>query len=344
MATQHLAIRTRVLPKKVCVDLKFKPIVDKIIRSGQGAAVTEHAIEHVLEAMQDGQGLIAAAEKIRSHFKGNDVFTCAIINAKSGFCSQDCAFCAQSAHHQTDIQTYDLLDAQTLIAYGLEMAAAGVTNYSIVTSGTGLSGDEIGTICDAARVLKEKTRLNLCASAGMLDLETAMLLKSAGISRYHHNLETAASHFENICTTHTYQENVAAIQTAKTAGMTVCSGGIFGLGESWAQRIEMGLALQELDVDCVPINFLDPVKGTGLADRQVLEPEQALKCIALYRLIHPHRDITICGGRAKALSNQQNLLFKAGANGVMVGNYLTTKGRDMASDFEMISSAGMRAV
>ena len=285
--------------------------------------------------------LIACAGKIRQHFMPQAAFKCAIINAKSGMCPEDCAFCAQSAHHSTGAQVYDLLSEEALESRGLEMAAAGATNYSVVTSGTSLTDDEVEAVCRVAKRLKSKTHLTLCASVGLLNLEAARKLKAAGITRYHHNLETARSHFEAICSTHDYEDDIETVRAAKTAGMVVCSGGIFGMGESWDQRVELAFTLKELDVDSVPINFLNPIPGTRLGDQPLLPPMEALKVIALYRFIFPKKDITICGGRETTLKDFQSWVFAAGANGLMVGNYLTTQGRNLEADLEMIAEMGM---
>jgi biotin synthase len=318
----------------------FVDLADKIIRE-DGEIVREQALELAHADPDWTMDLIALAAKIRQRFKQKAVFTCAIINAKSGMCSEDCAFCAQSVHHRTEAQTYALLDADQLEQAGLDMAAAGATNYSMVTSGTHLTDAEIDTVCRVARKLKRKTDLTLCASVGLLTARSAREFRAAGITRYHHNLETARSYFEQICTTHDFDDDIETVRLAQQAGLVVCSGGIFGMGESWAQRVELAFTLKELDVDSVPINFLNPIAGTRLEDRSLLPPMEALKCIALYRFIHPRRDITVCGGREAALNDFQSWIFAAGANGVMVGNYLTTKGRSIDADLEMIAGMGL---
>lgn len=311
------------------------------IINDQAEITQDQALKMAAADADETMDLIACAGKIRQHFMNRSVFKCAIINAKSGRCPEDCAFCAQSVHHRTDAETYDLLSEEALEETGIEMAAAGATNYSIVTSGTALTDKQIDKICRVARRLKEKTDLTLCASVGLLTKEGAAKLKAAGISRYHHNLETARSYFNAICSTHDYDDDIETVQRAKRAGMIVCSGGIFGMGESWAQRVELAFTLKELDVDSVPINFLNPIKGTRLEDRPLLPPMEALKVIALYRFIFPKKDITICGGRETTLKDFQSWVFAAGANGLMVGNYLTTQGRNLEDDLEMIAELGM---
>jgi biotin synthase len=296
-----------------------------------------------LAAADAGQSLdlIACAGKIRQHFKPSPVFKCAIINAKSGMCPEDCAFCAQSAHHRTDTAVYDLLSAEQLEAEGLAAAASGATHFSVVTSGSALTDKDLDTVCRVAKRLKSDTDLTLCVSPGMLDLAAAGKLKAAGITRYHHNLETARSYFDAICTTHSYDDDIRSLEAAKTAGLVVCSGGIFGMGESWEQRVELAFTLKALDVDSVPINFLNSIQGTRLEGRSPLAPMEALKVVALYRFIHPRKDITICGGREVTLGDFQSWIFAAGANGLMVGNYLTTQGRNMKADMAMIRELGL---
>lgn len=315
----------------------FIKMAEKIIHD-HGELTYEQAMALATAGPDQTMDLIALAGKIRQHCMTTRFFKCAIINAKSGMCPEDCAFCAQSAHHRTDVDTYELLSADRLEQTGLEMAAAGATNYSIVTSGTALTDADIDTVCQVARRLKAKTGLTLCASVGLLKPEAASQLKAAGIERYHHNLETARSHFEHICSTHDYNDDIDTVKVAKSAGMVVCSGGIFGMGESWAQRVELAFTLKALDVDSVPINFLNPIKGTRLENKPLLPPMEALKIIALYRFVHPRKDITICGGREATLKDYQSWVFAAGANGLMVGNYLTTKGRNMNMDLEMIDA------
>ena len=320
---------------------KINELAEEIIQSGKSGVHPDEARALIPQGPEQVLDLIHAADRIRRRFKQQQAFTCAIVNAKSGFCAEDCAFCAQSAHHRTEIATYDLHDEATLIETGRKMAAAGATNYSVVTSGTALNDAEIDTVCAVARTLKAETGLTLCASLGMLSESAARRLKQAGITRYHHNLETARSFFDQICTTHDYDDDIRTVRTARRAGLKVCSGGIFGLGESWEQRLELAFTLKELNVDSIPVNFLNPIPGTRLAGRPLLTPLDALGCIALVRFIHPGADIPICGGREVTLKDFQSWVFLAGANGLMVGNYLTTQGRRMDMDMNMITEMGM---
>ncbi|MDA3895248.1 MAG: biotin synthase BioB [Desulfobacteraceae bacterium] len=282
--------------------------------------------------------LLACANRITSAFLPKEIFTCTIINAKSGHCSQDCAFCAQSARHQTDIKTYPLLSKDEMVTNALEMEKTGATYFSMVTSGERLTDAEIETICSATTEIKAKTGLSVCGSLGILTDNQAQVLKQSGMTNYHHNLETAESFFDQICTTHTYAEDIETLKAATASGLLACSGCILGLGESWAQRVEVAFTLKELNVNRIPINFLNPIAGTRLEHQSPLAPMDALKSIALFRFINPQTDITICGGREHTLKDFQSWIFMAGANGVMIGNYLTTRGRDMQMDLEMIDT------
>lgn len=279
--------------------------------------------------------LLFAAHEIARHF-ARAPFSCSIINAKSGTCSQDCRFCAQSARYSTSAPTHPLLPLQELIDRGLAMHAAGASCYSIVTSGLRLTDAEIDRVCRCAEYLVRHTRLTVSASLGLLSPEQAGRLARSGLSRYHHNLETARSHFTEICTTHAYEEDVDTLRTAREHGLEICSGGILGLGENFDQRIELAATLAELSVDVVPVNFLNPIPGTPLEKSPLLTPHDALKSVALFRFMLPRADITIAGGREAVLGDYLSWVPLAGANGVMIGNYLTTAGRDLGRDIRML--------
>jgi biotin synthase len=316
-------------------------IAERILKEPGYAVSFEESCQLAAISEAHPLDLIACADKIRTHFKKNRVFTCAIINAKSGSCSEDCAFCAQSAHHSTKVQTYPLMSEEELVDNAVRMHQAGATYYSMVTSGFALNAKEMRRVGRVAASIKSKTNLTVCGSLGVLTESKAKQLKDAGVTRYHHNLETARSHFHRICTTHDYEEDLATVRLAKAAGLETCSGCIMGLGETWEQRVELAFTLKELDVDSIPINFLNPIPGTKLEDRPLLPPIEALRCIALFRFIHPQKDITICGGRGVTLKDYQSWVFAAGANGLMIGNYLTTQGRNIDMDMEMIEAMGL---
>lgn len=281
--------------------------------------------------------LIAHANRLREKFKGPVIGTCSIINAKSGRCSEDCKFCAQAARHKTDIESYPLVDRETIIEKAQRAKEFGAKRFSIVTSGRGVKNrSELDSLCGAIKDITDEVKIKTCASLGVLDEKTAGLLKDAGLERYHHNLETAQSFFPEICTTHSYHERLETLRIAEEAGLGVCCGGVFGIGESPDQRLEFAFALRELDVDSVPMNFLNPIPGTPLENEPPISPMEIIKLIALYRFVLPQKDIRICGGRQKNLRNTQALMYLAGANAVMIGDYLTVPGSDPAEDIRLI--------
>jgi len=301
-----------------------------------GGSLTEE--QGILLAGLDSEhttGLLFAANAI-TRAMGHSPFACSITSAKSGTCSQDCTFCAQSGRYDTGSPAHPLLPLEELIARGLAMHQAGAKCYSLVTSGLRLSSAEIDRICLCAMKLKSLTNLELSASLGLLSEDYASRLKQAGLTRYHHNLETARSHFPSICTTHSYDEDIATVRLAREHGLSICCGGILGLGETWAQRVELAATLAELEVDTVPLNFLSPIPGTPLQDSPLLSPHDALKSVALFRFMLPRASITIAGGRERILGDYQSWLPLAGANGMMIGNYLTTRGRNLDADLRML--------
>ncbi len=279
--------------------------------------------------------------KLKEQCKKDDVKLCSIINAKSGKCPENCAFCAQSSHHKTDIKIFDLLSPQDILQRAKIAERAGAERFSIVTSGTSIKKrDNKDSIIETVKLIKSSTTLKICASLGICDRDFLNELKDAGLTGYHHNLETSASFFNNICTTHNYKEDIETVKSAKEIGFYTCSGGIFGLGESWDDRVEMANTLKELDVDSIAINFLNPIKGTKLENAHFLDPFECLKIVSLFRFINIDKDIRICGGRELNLRDFQGLLFAAGANGLMIGDYLTTKGRKSEDDIQMLSDLG----
>ena len=284
--------------------------------------------------------LLAAAAAVR-HLRGpRGTGTCAIINAKSGKCPENCAFCAQSSHYVTGAPVYPLQDTEHLVRQACEMAAHGIARCGLVTSGTALSDRELDALCESALKMRAEAPIRLCASLGLLTKEKARRLVEAGISRYHHNLETARSFFPSVCTTHAYDEDLATLAIARSAGLEVCSCGIFGLGESWVQRVELLQTLREVGVDSLPVNFLCPVPGTPLGSRSPLAPWEALRVVALARLMHPEQEIIICGGRLSTLKDEQALVLTAGASALMSGNYLTTRGFGYADDDALLAAVG----
>lgn len=284
--------------------------------------------------------LFASANKVRVNHRGNKVDLCSIVNAKSGACSEDCFFCAQSAYSRTDVEAYPLFTGEKILKAAVSAKENGVRRFCIVTSGKRPSERELNEICGFISEIRDLGLLP-CATLGMLDIDRLKKLQDAGLHRYHHNLETSEAFFSEICTTHTYREKIKTIEAAKSLGLSVCSGGIFGLGESWEDRIDMAFALQEIGVDSVPINFLTPISGTPLGNKELLNPIEALKIIAIYRLILPDYEIRICGGRPVTLREMNSYIFFAGADGLLLGNYLTTSGRHPENDLQMIKDLGL---
>lgn len=289
--------------------------------------------------------LFIGTDRIRDHFKGQDVKICSIVNAKSGKCVEDCSFCAQSSSFQTDSPEYELMDVEQIVTAAKEAESFGANEFSVVVSGTALDDrKELDRVIEAIKRIKAETQLETCCSLGLMPMEHLRELKEAGLDRCHHNLETAKSHFDKIVSTHTYEDEVSAVQNAKDAGLQVCVGGIFGMGESFTQRAELAFSIRDLETESFPINFLKPIEGTGLDHLQPLGHYEALRTIALLRLILPKIDLFVCGGREEVFTDQQERLFSAGANGILGGNYLTTKGEDPKRDIEMIEKIGLQPV
>jgi biotin synthase len=282
--------------------------------------------------------LFDLARTLKTQHFDHTVQFCAIINAKSGRCSEDCAFCAQSARYETGSPEYPLLDRGTILAAARVMRDAGARRFSLVTSGKQPSAMELQAIAGLLVPLRD---LGLAPdiSVGILGRANLDMLREAGLAGLHHNLETSRTFFPSICTTHDYEEDVQAVRDAVAAGLMVCSGGVLGLGESWEDRIELALTLRGLGVHSVPLNFLHPIQGTPLGERPVLDPDEALRIIALFRVLLPDRHIRICGGRETVFGPaRKREVYAAGASGIMIGDYLTVKGASMVSDREELSS------
>lgn len=287
--------------------------------------------------------LLGVANKVRATFTGDAVDTCEIINARSGGCTEDCKFCAQSGHHQTDIKRYPLLPEDEIVRVAKQAEADGAYRFCVVTAGRGMVDDpDFPRIVNAIKRIGQETSLNRCCSLGTLGEREVAALKEAGVTRYHHNLETARSFFSVICSTHTYDERIATIKRVKAAGLQVCSGGIIGMGESWEQRLEMAFTLKELDVDSVPINVLNPIPGTALDGQKRLPPLEILQTIAIFRLILPTKILRYAGGKESNLGELVPLGYLSGINGVLIGNYLTTAGQGADKDMATLTGLGLR--
>jgi len=296
---------------------------------------TRKDIEALLQ--QPFEDLLYQAGKIQKQHFHQPLDLCTIMNARSGLCSEDCQFCAQSCHHRTHISTYPLASKDEIIKAAQRAKDIGSGRFGIVTSGNNLTPDEKKRIIEAISAVKEAVNIEVCASLGQLDKETLVQFKQAGLSRYHHNIETSPQFYPNIVSTHSFTERVTTIRHAKQAGLFVCSGGILGLGERWDDRIEMILALQELDVDSIPLNVLVPILGTPLENAPPISPMDVIKTIALFRIVFPKKIIKLAAGRETVLKDFQALALLAGANGMLIGGYLTINGRDIKEDWKLIA-------
>lgn len=297
----------------------------------------EEALE--LSKFNNQQKLYAAAEEITRHFFDQQIELCTITNARSGKCSQDCKWCAQSAHNQSSIDVYEMVPKEKAIREACEAGSKGVHRHSLVTSGRTVSDKTLDQLIELYNDIKQKTNIQLCASMGLLTPKQMKRLKKAGVSRYHCNIETAPSYFPKLVSTHTLEEKIKTIRAAQQAGLAVCSGGIIGMGETMTQRIEMAFTLRELGIKSIPINILTPIKGTPLEHNAPLEKEEILTTIALFRFINPDAIIRLGGGRILIKAYQEEVL-RAGANAILTGDYLTTSGSKIDDDLQMLQNAG----
>ncbi|MDR3563133.1 MAG: biotin synthase BioB [Negativicutes bacterium] len=287
--------------------------------------------------------LAAYANKVRHHFAGEGVDMCGLVNARSGRCSEDCKFCAQSVYHTTASPVYPLLDSGQMVAAARKAQAEGAKRISVVTSGKGMEHDpDFTAILTAIETIIAETGLKVCANLGTITPVQAEALAAAGVKRYAHNLETSQRYYPSVCTTHSYAERLGTVAAAKAAGMELCTGGIIGLGETWQDRLDMAFALRDIDPISIPINILNPIKGTVFEGHSPLPPLEIIQTFAIFRLILPDKIIRPAGGREINLRDMQGGLMLAGANGLIIGNYLTFGGRDAAADFRMVQDAGLR--
>lgn len=288
----------------------------------------------------DLDALCEAADEIRKKFCGDKIDTCSIINARSGLCGEDCKWCSQSKHFATGVVQYEIVDTQRMLDLAKAYDQYGVKRFSLVTSGRRVSLKDADKFCDDYRQLQETTGLRLCASMGLVDKETLQKLKDAGVERYHCNMETSAAYFKTLCTTHTPDDKRRTIEAAKEVGMTVCSGGIIGMGETMRQRLEMAFELREMGVDSVPINVLNPIPGTPLEHTPLISDEEIVRTVAVYRFILPDKVLRFAGGRARLPRTTVEHILRGGMNGAMIGDLLTTTGNDEADDFRLFRECG----
>ncbi|MBQ5758637.1 MAG: biotin synthase BioB [Schwartzia sp.] len=312
-------------------------LADKIINEGYRIKRGDDLsifLEADLAELEEGAG------RIQKHFSGNHFDMCTIINGKSGKCPENCKYCAQSAHHNTNCETYPFLPKEEIIAAAKHNQDVGVNRFAIVTAGRALTGPDFEKALDVYREMNKTLSIKLCASMGLLSQEQFYQLKEAGVSNYHNNIETSRANFPNICTTHTFDDKVRTIGYARKAGLTVCSGGIIGLGESWEDRLDMAISLSEMDIASIPLNFLQPIPGSPMADMPAVTADDAMRTIALFRYINPEAHIRLAAGR-KILPGFGKTAFVSGASATITGDMLTTSGTTIAGDFEILKELGL---
>ena len=309
--------------------LKKKVLNNELINKEEAIRLYEEPLEE----------LCTAANEIRENFCKNIFDICTIINAKSGRCSENCKYCAQSSFYNTEIEEYPLLGSSDIVSQAKYNDDRGVLRYSIVTSGKALSDRDVDQVCESVRQIKKETGIELCASLGLLNESQFRKLKEAGISRIHNNLETSSRNFPNVCTTHTYEDKIASIQAAQRAGLRVCSGGIMGLGETVEDRIDLALQLRELGIGSVPVNMLNPIPGTPYENNLKLTEDDMRRIVAVYRFILPKASIRLAGGRG-LLEDKGKSCFMSGANAAISGDMLTTAGITIEADCKIIDELG----
>lgn len=318
----------------VNIDSALKVIVSKVHDSG---TISREDALKLLEV--DLQRLCSSADQIRKDFCGDGFDLCSIVNGKSGRCSENCKYCAQSAFYQTNVEQYPLMAEDKMIEQGRYNHERGVGRFSIVTSGKRLSDSDVEVLCKTVKRIVSEVGIKVCISGGLLSEANFKKLHDAGATRVHNNLETSENFFPSICTTHTYQDKIDAIQAARRAGMEVCSGGIIGLGESWEDRIDLALRLRELEIQSIPVNVLNPIEGTPLENNRILTEDEVRRALAIFRFINPQASIRMAGGRG-CMSDSGRMCFMSGANAAITGDMLTTSGITIARDMEILKELG----
>lgn len=314
--------------------IEMQSFIDQVC---SGEQLNKESLLALAEA--DSVSLGAAANLVREQMRGNLFEFCSIINGKSGKCSEDCKYCAQSAYYPTETLCHGLVGEEEILQFARAQEASGITRFSVVTSGKALTEKELDVLCDVYRKIRTQLHIQCCASHGLLTKAQLQKLKDAGVTRYHNNLETSRRFFPKICTTHCYEDKIATIRNAIEVGLSVCSGGIIGLGETMEDRIDMALQLRELGVLSVPINVFHPIPGTPLGHLSVLPEEEVTKTVALFRFALPEADIRLAGGRGQ-LQDKGRQPFLAGANAAITGDMLTTSGFSVETDKRLLSGIG----
>jgi len=317
---------------------RYEIMAEKVLN---GEDLSESELLSILNE-KDYEAVLKGSSRIRREFFKDTVHLCSILNVKSGACSEDCKFCAQSVHYNSNIVKYPFVKGEQINNFIEKNKENEIHRLSFVSSGKKLLNEEVKKL--AKSIKSKNTNKKFCASLGILSEVELKILKEAGISRYHHNLETSQSFYKKICLTHEYDERVKTVKKAKDMGFSVCCGGIFGMGESDLDILELAKTLKEIDVDAVPINFLNPIQGTPFQDYNLITPEKCLKIIAFFRFYLPDKEVIICGGRIENINDLHERVFDAGASGIMTGDYLTVKGRWYEEDLIMINENGYRIV
>lgn len=293
-----------------------------------------------LDSLYTTDELADAADKVRRRWNGNVIDTCSIVNARSGRCPEDCKWCAQSRHHATGIDEYEYIPEEEALRAAHLNRDAGVHRFSLVTSGRRVTKAHLRRFCDMYRRIADETGLYLCASMGLLGREELLMLKEAGVKRYHCNLETASEYFPSLCSTHTHADKLRTIATAREIGMDVCSGGIIGMGETLRHRLLLAAEARDAGAVSMPVNILNPIKGTPLQDVPLISEDEIIRSIALMRLVAPKMSIRFAGGRMRVSHPSQARMLLGGVNGALVGDLLTTVGNTLADDTRLFSETG----
>ncbi|MFI3240818.1 MAG: biotin synthase BioB [Bacteroidales bacterium] len=318
--------------------MEIKELLDRVLDGGKISRA--EAIELVNCA--DKGALYKASERVTRHWMGDKFDCCSIINAKSGNCSEDCKWCAQSAFYKTKVEKYPMVDKMESLRQGEHNYGQGIGRFSLVTSGRKLSAKDVREVGEHYKLLREKCGIKRCASFGLMEYEDLVYLKECGVDTYHCNMETSKSYFGKLCTTHTPDDKQHTIQAARKAGMRVCSGGIIGMGESMEDRVDMAIMLREMGIRSIPLNILQPIKGTPLGESAPLTEQEILTTIAIFRMINPRAFIRFSGGRAQLSPESQRLSLKIGVNAAITGDLLTTVGSTVERDMRLIRKAGYK--
>jgi biotin synthase len=323
----------------ITTNTDWNELADKALA---GAEISREEANAVLQCPDDELlGLLQAAFRVRLKYHGRDVRLHVLRNAKSGMCRENCAFCSQAIGSYSGVDRYQMQSVAELVEGARKAHSMGAVKYCMVTATRGPSEKELDVVCEAVRQIKAEMNINICTSLGLLKAGQAEQLAAAGVNRFNHNLEASRNYFPKVCQTHTFDDRIATVKAAKAAGMEACCGGIMGMGETLDDRIDLAFELRALEVESIPVNFLDPRPGTPLADVQRLTPSECLKSLCMFRFVNPTRDIRAAGGREVALKSMQ-LFALYPANSIFTEGYLTTGGQGYERDIAMIEEAGFR--